>query len=127
MEKPDGLGPSGSRFWDEITSDALNLVLRPDEYRLLDQACRQLDLIDTLAERFTEDPNYVVKGSTGQPVINPLIAMTDKAIARFQSLVRALQIPDIDIERARQRAEASSGAASELGRLSWKARKMNLG
>lgn len=125
MDKPDGLGPSGAAFWDAITHPDLNLVLRPDEHRMLDMACRTLDLIDTLQAKFAEDPEYIVKGSTGQPTINPLINQVDRAQARFQSVCKQLQIPDLDEDRANQRAESVAGDMRKLGNLSWQSRRKN--
>lgn len=127
MDKPNDLGASGSHFWDRITDPDLNLVLRPDEWPLLVETCRSLDLLDTLRTEFDADPRYIVRGSQQQPVINPLIAQIDKVTARYQSLVKQLQVPDLDQERARQRAEANSADMRRLGNLSWQARKANTG
>ncbi|MEU6699860.1 hypothetical protein [Pseudonocardia sp. NPDC046786] len=122
MDKPEHFGAAGSAFWDDINDPDLNLILRADEYRLLVQACETLDLLDVLAEEFAKEPDYIVKGSTGQPVVNPLIAHRDKLMARYQSLVKQLMIPDLDDVRAQQRADQVSGNMSALGRASWRAR-----
>lgn len=121
MDKPT-LGPDGSALWDDIAGEDALYVLRPDEYRLLQLAAEQLDRIAELKAVFSANPEYVVKGSTGQPVVNPLIAEIRQATAAFSALMRALQIPD-DEERARQREENIRKEMSDLGRLSVKARK----
>lgn len=122
MDKPNDLGTSGGRFWDAVSDPEIGLILRPDEWPLLAEACRSLDLIDTLRVEFADDPRYIVKGSTGQPVINPLIGQIDKVTARYQSLVNQLRIPDLDDARAKQRAEQVSADMRKLGNLSWQAR-----
>jgi hypothetical protein len=122
MDKPLDLGPEGSELWDDIAGEDAIYVLRPDEYRILELACRQLDTIAELNTAFAANPEYMVKGSTGQPVVNPLIAERRQASAAFAALMRQLQIPD-DEERARQREEKISREMRELGRLSGKARK----
>ncbi|WP_226366642.1 hypothetical protein [Pseudonocardia sp. ICBG162] len=123
MDKPDDFGTSGSHSWDAVTDDELNLVLRPDEWPLLVEACRNLDLIDVLRAEFASDPRYIVKGSTGQPVINPLVKHIDTATARYQSIVKQLGVPDVDEERARQRAAQLSADMAALGRASWDVRR----
>lgn len=127
MDKPNDLGTSGSLFWDSVTDPELNLSLRPDEWPLLVEACRCLDLMDTLRAEFEADPRYVVKGSTGQPTINPILKHIDATVARYQSLTKQLQVPDLDDARARQRAEQTSADMRKLGNLSWAARKGSTG
>jgi len=117
LEKPVDFGPEGSSLWDEIAGDA-DLVLRPDEFRLLELACRQLDMIASLRAAFNAKPEYIVKGSTGQPVVNPLVAEIRTASSAFASLMRQLGVPDSD-ERAEQRSAEMSKRMSELGRISW--------
>jgi hypothetical protein len=122
LDKPEDLGPDGSALWDEIAGEDAVFILRPDEYRLLELACKQLDTITELNAAFNANPEYVVKGSTGQPVVNPLIAERRQASAAFASLMRQLAIPD-DEERQRQREEKIAREMSELGRKSVRARK----
>jgi hypothetical protein len=127
MDKPTDLGMSGSHFWDRITDPDLNLVLRPDEWPLLVEACRCLDLMDTLRAAFAVNPEYIVRGSQNQPTINPILKHIDATVARYQSLTKQLQVPDLDDARARQRAEQTSADMRRLGNLSWAARKGSTG
>lgn len=121
MEKPADLGPAGSELWDEVMGQP-DLLLRADEMRLLELACRQLDTIADLREAFAADPRYMVKGSTGQPVINPLLAEIRTASGAFASLMRQLGIPDSE-ERAAQKAELLSQEARERANIRWRKAK----
>jgi hypothetical protein len=120
-EGPDDLGSDGTALWDEIAGNEI-YVFRPDEYRLLVLASRQLDVITQLRAAFAENPDYIVKGSTGQPVVNPLIAEIRQASAAFASLMRQLGIPH-DEERARQREEKITQEMRVPAKRSVKVRK----
>jgi hypothetical protein len=54
-----------------------------------------LDLIDTLAERLTEEP-LTVLGSQGQPVVNPLIPELRLRRATLAQLLRQLALSDAE-------------------------------
>jgi hypothetical protein len=66
---PAGLSSKAARFWREITT---KYDLRPDELRVLEDACREVDLIDTLRKAMANSPLYK-RGSMGQEVINPIV------------------------------------------------------
>lgn len=100
---PPGLGPSGTQLWRETTR---NYTLRADELRILEAAAAELDLIETLREEMVGAP-LTVRGSLGQPVINPLIPELRQHRATFASLVKQLALPDI--------AEAEPGTTSGSG------------
>lgn len=120
MDKPDNLGPDGSRLWDDIAGND-TFSLRPDEFRILAAACAQLDTVKALELEFAKSPEYLVKGSAGQKVLNGIISEARLGRAELSRLLKALSVPD-DEERARQRAEDVSARMSELGRLSWRKR-----
>jgi hypothetical protein len=69
--KPRGLKKSGSKLWREIP-DLKKYELRSDELRILEYACREGDLIDQLEVALEGQP-FMVTGSQGPDVINPLI------------------------------------------------------
>jgi hypothetical protein len=68
---------------------------RPDELRILEDCCAEIDLIDDLASR-QRGAERVVKGSMGQPVINPLISELRQHRATLATLLGKLQLPDDD-------------------------------
>lgn len=97
-------GP-GRRLWDSVVGV---YRLRPDELRILEDACCTADEIaywHTEAEECRRAANgeRVVRGSTGQRKLNPLLDRADKAaIAARQSrvalsgMLSKLALPDID-------------------------------
>lgn len=104
---PRNLSTAGRKLWTEITS---NYQLRADELRILEDACRESDLIDTL-NAATADAELVVQGSTGQPVINPLISELRQHRSTLAALLRQLKLPD-ESDTAENRSTAARAAAN---------------
>ena len=106
---PADLGTSGARMWAEISS---RWDLRPDELRILEDACGEADLIDELKAAAKDAPK-LVKGSQGQLVINPLISELRQHRATLASLTAKLALPD------ENGAEARSTAARKAAQARW--------
>lgn len=87
---PAVLGPEAARFWRELTR---KYTFRPDERRILEDACSEIDLIDDMAAA-AKGAERIVKGSMGQPVINPLISELRQHRITLASLLRQLQLPE---------------------------------
>lgn len=90
--RPKDLDKAGAKLWREIITSG-KYELRPDEVRILEDACRQADLIDDLAEA-AKDADKLVAGSMGQLVINPLIAELRQHRNTLASLLGKLKLPD---------------------------------
>lgn len=104
---PKGLVASVT-LWRAITA---KYELRADELRVLEDACRESDLIDALAEE-AAGAATVVKGSQGQPVINPLISEVRQHRSTLAALLRQLKLPDeADTSEARSTAARSAANA----------------
>jgi hypothetical protein len=71
LRAPSGLGKGGRRLWRAIANPG-TYELRPDEVRVLEDACREVDLIDRLEDALAGEP-LTVAGSQGQIVVHPLI------------------------------------------------------
>jgi hypothetical protein len=68
---PRGLGEEGKAFWKATTRD---YELDGLELRLLEDACREADLIDGLCEAIDSSRfRLTSRGSMGQTVANPLL------------------------------------------------------
>ena len=87
---PKGLQAKGRRFWRDITS---RYELRVDELRLLEDACREIDLIERLEDALIDAP-LVAKGSMGQPVASPLVQEVRQHRSVLSSLLIKLKLPD---------------------------------
>jgi hypothetical protein len=90
MDKPDGLGDAGSAFFDDIAG---KYELRPDEQRILVNACRTLDDIFRLEEALS-GAELVVRGSRGQPAAHPLLAELARSRSMLARLLKQLDLPD---------------------------------
>lgn len=102
---PDGLGDRSRDLWRQI----VNVYdLRPDELRILDDACREAQLIDRL-ERQLEDAPLMVKGSMGQWVASPLVSEVRQHRSTLAGLLKRLDLPDDDVS-ADSPAERSTKA-----------------
>ena len=106
-EVPRGLGEKSRRLWRETVD---GFTLRADEYTLLEQACRELDLIEAMQKSLAEN-GLIVQGSMGQPVANPFVSEIRQHRAQLTSILRALKIPDGDVGASgNQDGEVSSKA-----------------
>jgi hypothetical protein len=91
---PANLSPNGRRFWREMVG---KYEFRPDELRILEDACREADLIDSLEvgmRACLASNDMMVKGSMGQLVINPMISELRQHRATLAGLLRGLKLPD---------------------------------
>ena len=90
LPKPKGLTAAGGSLWADVVD---KYELRPDERRILEDACRERDMIARLEASMAE-AELLVKGSMGQVVINPLVSELRQHRATFASLMRQLKLPD---------------------------------
>ncbi|WP_280317287.1 hypothetical protein [Nocardia wallacei] len=87
---PKGLKPGGAALWRSIVG---KYELRADEQRVLREACREVDLIDTLERELATD-KVMIPGSMGQRVVNPLITELRQHRATLAALLKSLKLPD---------------------------------
>lgn len=109
---PQKLSRAGRKFWTDITE---KYELRTDELRILEDACREMDLIDRL-EGELEGAKAIVHGSQGQPVINPLISEQRQHRATLAALLRQLKLPD---ENGLSEEENRSAQARAAANARW--------
>lgn len=91
---PPALQKAGTDLW-EATAKVYDLS--GHELALLAQACRTLDVCEGLW-RAVKKQGYSVQGSMGQTVANPLLQELRQQRSLFASLVRALDLPDVEAE-----------------------------
>jgi len=117
MKKPAApakLGEKARKLWDEIIG---TYELRADEVRILEDVCREIDLVERLEEEFRDAPT-MVKGSMGQMVANPVLQELRQHRAVVARLLGQLKLPDED---GRQ-AESVSNAARKAAMARWSRR-----
>lgn len=106
--RPANLGAEATQVWDEITG---TYRLRPDELRILEEACREIELVDRLEEAL-KDADLVVRGSQGQPVANPLVQEVRQHRQVVKSLLGSLKLPDEDGRQQESRSASARAAAN---------------
>lgn len=112
---PTGLKKRGKNTWDSVVK---KYDLRTDELDILEDICREIDMIDAL-EKELKGANLVVMGSQGQEVANPMISELRQHRATKKSLWAALKLPDEGNAAAgvnQQRDAAQSKWASAYGK-----------
>lgn len=111
---PKGLAPKGAgrKIWREVTS---KYQLRADELRVLEDACREADLVDRL-EAALEDAPLTVTGSMGQLVAHPLVQEVRQHRNVLAGLLAKLKLPDEDASGSRADARATSARAAAMAR-----------
>ena len=114
-QAPTGLSDGGSRLWATVVGA---YDLRVDEQRVLEDACREADLIDAMVAGM-EGKALVVEGSKGQPVVNPLVSELRQHRSTLATLMRQLKLPedgDSEAEAGRRSASARSAANARWSR-----------
>lgn len=91
---PAGLGEQAARLWRDIVEAQ---ELRSDELRVLEDACREVDLIERMHVALQTAP-LVVKGSMGQDVANPLVQELRQHRALVARLLASLKLQDDEQE-----------------------------
>jgi len=114
---PRGLGRSGAGLWRRIVA---GYELRPDELRLLADACREADLIDSMHTALTAGP-LLTPGSMGQDRPHPLLTEIRGHRALRAQLLKQLALPD-DAVRAASRSSATTTRAQKAARARWDGR-----
>lgn len=110
---PEGLSSEARELWAAISA---GYQLRPDELRVLEDACRTVDVIERLEEALRDAP-LVVDGSKGQVAVNPLVSEIRQHRQVLRSLLGALRLPDEDDARP---ALSGSTAARQLAMQRWR-------
>ena len=88
---PTLLGAKARRLWDEVLG--LGFEIRPDELRRLEDAVREVDIVERLETALRAAP-LVEKGSMGQPVPSPLLTEIRQHRALLSKLLTDMRIPD---------------------------------
>lgn len=108
LPAPTKLGPKARKVWQEITSV---YELRTDELRVLEDACREIDLVERLEEEFRDAPT-MVKGSMGQMVASPLLQELRQHRQVAARLLKQLNLPDEDGRNAANTSDLARKAAN---------------
>ena len=114
---PPGPGKSGATLWRSIVA---GYELRPDELRLLADACRTADLVDSMQTTLTAD-SLMTTGSMGQDRPHPLLTEVRGHRALLATLLKQLQLPD-DPVRAAGGPSATTIRAQTAARARWDGR-----
>jgi hypothetical protein len=111
-DPPEGLGLRAARLWDDIVEAQ---ELRTDELRVLEDACREVDLIERMHAELQGAP-LVVKGSMGQDVANPLVQELRQHRALVARLLGSLKLSDEDGEEYDARARSAQARKAAVAR-----------
>ena len=87
---PENIGPAGAQLWRSVTRD---YELRADELCILEDACRERDMLVRL-ESALDGASLLVSGSMGQVVVNPLVSELRQHRTTFATLMGKLKLPD---------------------------------
>jgi hypothetical protein len=120
-DAPDDLRDAGRKLWDSIAKHEPPYELRPDEVRILVDACAEADLIADLELEQANAP-IMVKGSMGQKVISPMISELRQHRTVLAGLLKSLKLPDTPAS-AGQTRDRTSELARAAARARWGAPK----
>jgi hypothetical protein len=109
---PAGLG-TAAKFWREVTA---TYELRVDELRILEDACREMNLIDRIQKEVDSDRLLTSKGSMGQEVASPMVQELRHHRTTLARLLTQLQLPS---EESGSPAQSRSSAGRALAASRW--------
>jgi len=89
--------------------------LRPDEMRILEDACREATLVDKI-EAELKSANLVTDGSTGQARAHPLLSEVRQHRVAMTSLLARLSLPDEEAEGRQDAARAEHARSAAIAR-----------
>lgn len=104
---PAGLGSKAKALWSGIAGA---YELRVDELRVLEDVCREVDLIERLEAEMREAP-LTVKGSMGQLVAHPITQELRQHRTVVKQLLGSLKLPDSEDGAAEGRSVSARHAA----------------
>lgn len=117
---PDGLGSEALVFWEAVLA---SYKLRPDELRLLEDACREIDLIERMNDALGKRKTPMVKGSMGQQRVNPLYQEVRQHRLALAVILKQLKLPSLDGEgegeKQLPRGNDASTSARRAAIASW--------
>jgi hypothetical protein len=103
-----GFDVAGGALWSLITDQ---YELRADELRMVEDACREADLIQALHAEL-RGQSMLVTGSMGQSVVNPLVQEIRQHRSIMARLLSYLKLPDEGGDEAGERSAAARDAAT---------------
>jgi phage terminase small subunit len=106
---PPKLGAPGVRFWKDVVD---RYQLRPDELRVLEQACRTLTLLDKMQKTLDKADSLTAVGSMGQPVMHPIVSELRQHRNTLRQLTNQLGLPDEDDSRKTSRSAQARDAVN---------------
>ncbi|BCN45254.1 hypothetical protein [Prescottella equi] len=92
---PKGLGHRGKALWRELHTE-FDMSADPHRRVLVEDACREADLVDRLRAVVDAAENLRVKGSQGQPVKMPELEEIRLHRKTLSDLLKALALPDTE-------------------------------
>jgi hypothetical protein len=98
--------PAAAKFRSDILD---RYELSVTEMRILEEACREIDIIERMQEELDGDASLVSRGSMGQPVAHPLAQEIRQHRSTLDRLIKSLNLPEED-------PAVSAGARSESAR-----------
>lgn len=99
LKPPTKLKSAGRKLWAGLTNGEFEF--NSAELRILEDACREVDLIDQMEKEIqSKDFKMVVRGSQGQPVASPVVQEIRQHRMTLRALIQALKLPEEDDGRA---------------------------
>ncbi|WP_423184305.1 P27 family phage terminase small subunit [Arthrobacter sp. NyZ413] len=97
------------------------IELDPAELEVLKEACKTLDEIDAL-KAAADELGPMIKGSTGQMVVNPALLEIRQARAAFERMVKAMALPSEEEDNRPASEGAISADARKAAQARWSRR-----
>src|SRR4051794_18491066 len=116
VRTPTALGSKARRLWSEVVA---GFDLRPDELRLLEDACREVDVVERIEKALRDTNSLLIPGSKGQLRPNPLLAELRGHRLVLARLLHQVGIPDEEPAAPALDARERSSSARRAANARW--------
>ncbi|WP_146771787.1 hypothetical protein [Lentzea atacamensis] len=89
---PDGLNDDAVAFWEHVHGAT---PISDYERTILAKLCRALTRVDELEDALKRDGDFLIPGSHGSTVINPLLPEMRQQLTTINTLYRTLKLHDV--------------------------------
>lgn len=113
---PRGLCEKAQKLWRETVAV---YDLRADELRLLEDACREVDLVEAMVTELRGAP-LIVRGSMGQDVEHPLLGEIRQHRVVLARLLKQLDLPDEEEPAGQGAAGDRSASMRSVAEARWR-------
>ena len=113
MDTPEGLSGNALLLWTDTTTE---YELKTHELLILEDACRERALIERMQQDINALTTLMSEGSMEQPKVHDLVKEVRQHRAKYESCIKALNLPSEDAPTGNRSTQARDAAKARWRR-----------